>query len=260
MVIKGSVLTDFSIKAGGNIEVHKVVEGATLEAEGDIIVKGGVLGRGKAFLKAKGDIFLKFAEQATLEAGGSVVADEAIVNCKVMAKGSVIAKGRKGSLVGGEVFASDLVDVMNLGSELGIRTYVEVGIDPALKQEYAKINESLSELQRKLREVTKGVETLKKIEEKAGALPSEKKDLYLRMTRAMFQLKGQVDRLKRRKEEIEEIMNKVKKEGKIVVRGIVYPGVRIVVRGAKYIVKEPLREVVFSRERNEIKIGALRGR
>ncbi len=258
VVIKGSVLTDFCVKAGGNIEVYKVVEGAILEAEGDIIVKGGVLGRGKAFLKAKGDIFLKFAEQATLEAGGSVVADEAIVNCKVMAKGSVIAKGKKGSLVGGEVFASDSVEVMNLGSELGIKTYVEVGIDPALKQEYAEINENLSELQKKLREVSKGVETLKKIEEKVGALPPDKKDLYLKMTRAMFQLRGQLDRLKKRKEEIEEIMNKVKREGKVVVRGVVYPGVRIVVRGAKYIVKEPLKEVVFSREGNEIKIGALR--
>ncbi len=258
VVIMGNVLTDFKVKAGGNLEVHKLVEGATLEAEGNIVVRGGVFGRGKAVIKAKGDVFLKFADQAIIEAGGNVVADESIINCKVMARGSVIAKGRKGVVIGGEVFAGDTVDVTHLGSDLGVITSVEVGLDPALREEYIQITNELAEFQNKLRDVTKGVELLKSMEEKLGALPEDKRELYLRMTKAMFQIKGQVERLKKRKEELEEKIEKVKKEGKVIVRGVVYPGVRITIRGVKLVVKEAIKEVVFYREGNEIKVGALR--
>lgn len=260
VIIMGSVLPDFKVKAGGNLEVYKLVEGGFLEAEGNIIIRGGVFGRGKSVVKAKGNIFLKFADQATLEAGGNVVSDESIINCKVVAGGSVIAKGRKGVIVGGEVYAGDVVDVTHLGSDLGVRTYVEVGIDPALKEEYAQVNNELADIQRKLKELTKGVELLKTMEEKMGSIPEEKRELYLRMTRALFQLRGQAERLKKRKEELEERMEKVKREGKIIVRGIVYPGVRITIRGVKFAVKEALREVVFYREGAEVKVGALRER
>lgn len=258
VIIVGNVLPDFKVKAGGNLEVHKLVEGGFLEAEGNIVIKGGVFGRGKSLIKAKGDIFLKFADQATLEAKGNVIADESVINCKVIAGGSVIAKGRKGVIVGGEIYAGDLVDVTQLGSDLGVRTYVEVGVDPALKEEYAQVNSELADIQNKLKDVTKGVELLKSMEEKLGSLPEEKKDLYLRMTRALFQLKGQAERLKKRKEELEEKIEKVKKEGKVVVRGVVYPGVRITIRGVKFGVKEALKEVVFCREGAEIKVKALR--
>lgn len=258
VVIMGSVLTDFKVRAGGNLEVHKLVEGAVLEAEGNIILRGGIFGRGKAVLKAKGDVFLKFADQATIEAGGNVVADESITNCKVSAGGSVIAKGRKGVVVGGEILAGDTVDVTHLGSELGIRTCVEVGLDPSLREEYIRVNNELADTQNKLREISKGVELLKSMEEKLNSLPEDRKNLYLKMTRAAFQLKAQVERLKKRKEELEERMEKVKKEGKVIVRGIVYPGVRITIRGSKFAVKEAIREVVFYREGNEIKVGALR--
>jgi len=234
------------------------LRGLPVEAEGNIVVRGGVFGRGKAVIKAKGDVFLKFADQAIIEAGGNVVADESIINCKVMARGSVIAKGRKGVVIGGEVFAGDTVDVTHLGSDLGVITSVEVGLDPALREEYIQITNELAEFQNKLRDVTKGVELLKSMEEKLGALPEDKRELYLRMTKAMFQIKGQVERLKKRKEELEEKIEKVKKEGKVIVRGVVYPGVRITIRGVKLVVKEAIKEVVFYREGNEIKVGALR--
>jgi len=53
VVVCGTVLDGFEIKADGDIIVSKIVESATLTAGRDVIVKGGVLGRGKGLSRRR---------------------------------------------------------------------------------------------------------------------------------------------------------------------------------------------------------------
>lgn len=64
-----------SVRAGGTLTVDGVVEGASLWAGKDIILRGGVLGDGKAVVFARGDIYARFFEYAKVEALGMIQAD-----------------------------------------------------------------------------------------------------------------------------------------------------------------------------------------
>nr|MDE6567039.1 FapA family protein [Lachnospiraceae bacterium] len=70
--IKGNVLSGYKVAAAGNITVNGTVEGAVLEAGGRIVLKNGVQGRGKAELKAEGDVITNFIESATVRSGGKI--------------------------------------------------------------------------------------------------------------------------------------------------------------------------------------------
>ena len=70
--ISGNVCSNFTVRAKGNIEIMGVVEGATLEAGGDITIARGVNGKGKAVLKAGGNIISKYIENADVTAKGFV--------------------------------------------------------------------------------------------------------------------------------------------------------------------------------------------
>jgi len=60
VVVHGDIISGFTVKSGGKIEVTGVVEDAYLEAEGDVLIKGGFNGSGRGVIRAKGDVYLKF--------------------------------------------------------------------------------------------------------------------------------------------------------------------------------------------------------
>ena len=73
-MVPGTVRTGFTIRAKGDIEINGVVEGATLIAGGNIVIKRGVQGMGKGKLCAGGDICAQFFESANVFADGDVLA------------------------------------------------------------------------------------------------------------------------------------------------------------------------------------------
>ena len=46
--VRGIVLSGFVVEVGGNVEVFGVVEAATIKAGGNIILRRGMTGNGKA--------------------------------------------------------------------------------------------------------------------------------------------------------------------------------------------------------------------
>ncbi len=65
--VNGNVCSNFSVRAKGNVDIHGVVEGAAVEAGGNIIIVRGMNGMGKGVLKAGGNVVAKFLESATVE-------------------------------------------------------------------------------------------------------------------------------------------------------------------------------------------------
>ena len=131
--VKGNVCENFSIKTDGDVFVKGVVEGAVIEAGGNIIIARGMHGQNKGRLKAGGNVIAKFISAAVVDADGFVEAEQ-ILNSKVSAGPSVIADVGKGLITGGRVTAKSVVSARNIGSPMGSATIVEVGGDPRLKK------------------------------------------------------------------------------------------------------------------------------
>jgi uncharacterized protein len=129
--------------------VAGTVEGATLEAGGNIKVNKGVIGRGEsrqednargaglARLKATGSVQARFVENAVIEAHGDVMIDELLAHCEVRAEGALVVgkdKAKKGHILGGNITAVHGIKAQVIGSAAGVRTKLEAGISRALRK------------------------------------------------------------------------------------------------------------------------------
>ena len=144
VLVTGNVQAGFRIKASGNVEVRGVVEGAIIEAGGDIIINRGVNGMGKGYLEAGGRVIAKFIENATVKSGAYVQA-ESILLSHVNAKTEVEVDGKRGIIAGGVVRATEKITCKILGSPMGADTAVEVGIEPLAKERYQFLQKDMIE-------------------------------------------------------------------------------------------------------------------
>ncbi len=234
--VKGNVCENFSVKTDGNVFVSGVVEGAVIEAGGNIIIARGMHGQNKGRLKAGGNVIAKFISAAEVEAAGFVEAEQ-FVNAKVSAGTNINADAGKGLITGGKVVAKGMINARNIGSPMGAATIVEIGTDVESKKQLAELQKSVGEKSKTIPQMKKVLEdTTKKL--KAGVKLTQdqiKNARMLQVTLADSQAKIQ-EELK----EIERLDKLLKNEGpaQIVLRGTMYQGVVVSISGATMTVKK----------------------
>lgn len=252
--VHGSVREGFEVSSGSDIVIDGVVEGASVSSKGDMIVKVGVRGTGKAKISVGGNMTVGYIDQAYVRCDGNIEVAEAILHSDIGARGEISALGsKKGQIAGGKVQAGFEVACEVLGSEMGTRTEVVVGVPPELAEERRRCAEIVTELGEKLASVNSNVDFLKGLQQK-GMLNEEKQALFAKITKVKFQLKAQFDASEKRLAGIEAEMEKNKAEGCVRVRNVCHPGVNITIRGVRYPVKETLRFARFVYEDGEIKL------
>ncbi len=233
--VKGNVCENFSVKTDGNVFVTGVVEGAVIEAGGDIIIARGMHGQNKGRLKAGGNIIAKFISAAQVEAAGFVEAEQ-IINAKVSAGTNVNADAGKGLITGGRIVATGVINAKNIGSAMGASTIVEVGTDPSLKKHLAELQKSVGEKSKTLPKMKKVLEEVtKKLKMGVKLSPDQIKNAKMvQLNIAETQAKIQ-EELK----EIEQLDKLLKTEvpAQINVRGTMYQGVVVSISGATMTVK-----------------------
>lgn len=144
VLVKGNVKGGFTVRANGDIIVEGVVEDATLIAEGQIIVKRGIHGMNKGYMRAGKSVIVKFIENATVVSSG-YIETETIMHSKVDAVSYIKVKGKKGLINGGVVRAGNLIEADNIGSGMGGTTTLEVGINPERKERYGQLQKMITE-------------------------------------------------------------------------------------------------------------------
>lgn len=153
VLITGDVHEGMQVKASGDITVMGFVDSAQLEAEGDIIVSKGVIGRqlgeGKhsTVLKAKGQIAAQFVQYSDLIADGDIQVTKQLLHSHSETKGKLIVSdnnGRRGDLVGGQAHADKGVRAVVIGATAGTKTEVFCAMELAdLKGALKALDESV---------------------------------------------------------------------------------------------------------------------
>ncbi|MBE5826794.1 MAG: DUF342 domain-containing protein [Butyrivibrio sp.] len=239
--VNGIVASNFSVKAGSNVVVKGIVEGAIIDAGADVILECGVKAGGN--IKAGGNVVTKFIENATIMAKGSITS-ESILHSTVASGTEITVTGKRGFIAGGKVTAADKITAKVLGSEMGANTIIEVGADPQLKIR-------LKELQKNIQTASKNIESIKPTIEgftkmlKAGAkftpdqVANVKKLIEMNKTLTM--------QIERDSEEYSELMEKLaeSKEAEVIVEGTAYPGITVNIGELSMIVKKPVQYSKF---------------
>lgn len=253
VIVTGDVLSGYSVNATGNIEVNGNLELCHLKAGGDIVVKGGIAGHIDGKIDAKGEVTAKFAKSVEIVAGGDITINEEIISCKIFCGGLLRTINKRGHIIGGQIVAAKGIEVTNIGSVYGVKTYVESGNNPLLVQAIEDRENEINELRKKLSEIDKTVLYLENKKEYAEYKFSDIENEKLEALRkAKFSMSYYVA-------EAEVSLSEFKKEqeiaeiAKIKCSGVCYPGTVLKIKDRKYKVQEEIKSPVFYYEENEIK-------
>ena len=240
--VKGNVCENFSIKTDGNVFVNGVVEGAVIEAGGNIIIARGMHGQNKGRLVAGGNIIAKFLSATEVTAKGFIEAEQ-ILNSKVTAGTEVYAEAGKGMITGGRVVAGKAVNVKNAGSPMGMTAIIEVGADPEAKKRQAALNKSVGEKSKAISQMRQVLQaTAVKIKSGVKLTPDQIKNMKL----LQEQMTQQQEELQQELSELTVLDDTLKFDSgaHIDVRGTMYQGVALTISGATMAVK---KEYTFCR-------------
>jgi hypothetical protein len=254
--ISGNVLTGFEVRAADDIVVSGVVEGALLEAGGNITIAQGIQGGGKAHLKAGEGICARFANDARLEAKTAIRLATHLHNCQVSAGEEVHVTGGRGVIAGGEVRAGHLIRAKVVGSDLGVKTILQLGLVSELNQRIHEIEEAIEKETSRLAGLEEILMQLNKIRETAGGLPKDKEEIRIRAVRDQFKAMGNLDTLnwdlvncQRQRENAQR--------GRVIVEQVAHEGVVVRFPEGIYPVDHAIRHLEFYFEENEVRTRAV---
>ena len=135
VVIHGNVRTGTYIRATKSVTIEGSVEGATIIAGGDIVLKKGMQGNGRGKINCSQNVYANFIEFTEVKAKGNVEAN-IILNSKIDAGGSVIVKGKRGAIIGGQVGSVGKLETTIMGNDSQIKTICTSGISKEHDERY----------------------------------------------------------------------------------------------------------------------------
>ena len=251
--IIGSVRSGFTVKAGGDIVVDGVVEGAYLDAGGQIIVRQGIHGMNKGMIKCRGALIAQFIESARVSTE-NYVETGSILYSDVNAKDDVRVMNKKGFIAGSSVRAGGKVESVTIGSEMGAATRIEVGIDPEKKARYNLLQRQIVD---ESQQIEKARPVIASYDEfvKSGKKLDSKNMAYL--TTVLQKIDVLRTSLKTHREEFNALHQELltSKHSKVVVHRQIFPGVTITISELSFTVKEENSYVQYEKKNGEIVSG-----
>ncbi len=256
LIINGWVKEGFSVKARGDIFIGEGVENAVIRCGANLKVNRGILGRGKCFVIAKGDVISDFIESTRVNAGENIFVKNSIVRSMITSKGCVDVTSGKGRIMGGTVYALKGVTANEIGTETGTETIIKVGRVPktfnmmtrdkkylaSLRKNSRRVNYTMGSLVKKSKTVTLGqeerimLEKLKKLKRRTVKLES-------RDARYKQILKKELDEYK---DTIEvDIKNTVHEGTIIIVHGYVFKVTQQLKGNGKFVLNTETQVVEF---------------
>ncbi|GAB1392569.1 FapA family protein [Rhodocyclaceae bacterium] len=162
VVVKGDVAPGMKVKATGDIQIGGIVDMATLEASGNIVVKGGVMGSlGRKnvedqSVQCAGCLNAAYVQQAKIDAGDSIFIDDMVMQSDLTAINHIrVGNKKRGHIIGGHVQATLSITARVIGSPNRVRTQCEIGVNPLMHKQLLEMCKQRDGKETQLLEVSK---------------------------------------------------------------------------------------------------------
>lgn len=251
ILVRGYVGSGVVLEADEDIAVEGNVEGATIKAKGNIMLKSGMMGNDRGYLEAAGKISGKFFEAVTIRSQQSVFANY-VMNCDIDAEGRVVISGNKGAIIGGYTQSVQGINVYQLGNNAEVKTAVRLGMTGQMLQDWYEIGKNISKIQGELRIFYEGRDKL------SNKYPLEKlrtMDIFIKIFQAI-EIKEQ--ELLKEREKAQVLQQKIGDNGecKAVIRGAVYPGTSVEIEKDVWYCKSRIQSVTIKKKGEKIALFA----
>lgn len=261
IIIEGNIINS-KVECMGNLVVKGGVTGnSQLIAGGEVSVKGGVQGYQEvedtknlpAKIIAYNSVSVGFAENFIIEADLDIVIEKYAMNSQLTAKNKIVSgrknSGKKPSLIGGETWATSLVRATIIGSEMGIKTRVLVGIDPFIKKRTDEIKQQLEVIQKEQQDIIKSLDFAQHHSHKINA------EMVKRLQYTLEHLQFETDAYQAEYKELLANMISIENPKVIADRGI-YVGTEIKIHNIWWRAQENRGKSIFTLEKREIVINS----
>jgi uncharacterized protein (DUF342 family) len=151
VIVHGSVRDQVRLYASSDVVVLGAVEAAVISSGRHVVITHGVKGKDMAVIKARGNLFTRFAERCTIECGGTLQA-RSISQSYVVALSEIYAD----RIVAGETRSSSLIQADRIGAAR-MDTRLIVGenmyLADSLNRSMAQITELTAQINEVMREI-----------------------------------------------------------------------------------------------------------
>lgn len=246
VTINGMVSAGFSVKATQDISIlgELGISGVKeVESEsGDIFIKGGVFGNNITVIKAAKNIFLKHANECTLEAGEDIHIGYYALGAKIKGR-NIIANEKKGKIIGGTIEAKGKVSAAVFGNRLERKTFIQVeGFNRT------ELEHELTELLMRYKEKVFYVEGLKKQLESFEDLQSHLNEPQFKQFQRLKTLYEdemmEVSFLEARRKNVMKLLE-TKGEGQVSIQVAAYPETTLQIKNQKKHVRTLIKGTIY---------------
>ncbi|HOR92568.1 MAG TPA: FapA family protein [Spirochaetota bacterium] len=248
--IMGSILPGFTVNATGDVYVDKNIDDAKVTANGDIIVKLGIGGKGDSKIIAGGNVKAKFILNSYLEALGKIEIEDSIINSTAFSNDDVVVSGRHGKIIGGETIARHQIVVNVAGSQMQNITKLTAGKSLIVERELADLRKQMGKYKSNVDDLllkiknSFGEGVFENPKEFLNSLPPIKKKNCLMLLKELSENNHQLKLLLDQRMEIEN-KYKLEKEPSISIIDIAYPGVIISIKKSKMQLEKSMQNTKF---------------
>jgi len=206
--ILGTIYAGYSVNATGDVSINSI-EGVTnaesiYSSKGDILIKGGVFGGGQTIIEAKGNIYLKHANNCKIYAE-EVHAGLYLFSSDIEAKRIVVDKDR-GKIIGGTLRAIDSIECAIVGTEHERKTILHAsGVDKSALQ--IEIQEMALDLKNRNEVVAQLELHMQQFSNSENNLTYEQNEALTKISDAIT---GNKSMIKTLDSEIQKLLNRIK--------------------------------------------------
>ena len=255
VIIHGNVPTGAIIKATGSITIDGTVEGCLLDANKDIIIRGGMLGKGKGMIKTRGNLHAKFIEFGATKVEGSIQTDS-IINSDVSCNDMVYLSGKHASVVGGIIHAAKGVEAYNFGNEYGVKTEVFAGVNWEVKRQLTYHENCIREAEDIIEKIELGLRQLEQAV-REGADPKKTNDKRASLLRTKIVKQADLATHTQQLNNMSKIVE-CAHGASVKVYNNVYAGVTVGINDAVTQLKEDQQAVAFFERDNKVVMFSMR--
>jgi uncharacterized protein (DUF342 family) len=228
VVIEGFVADGFKIKSGASVMAKQTFDATDVSAKKDLVVSGGIIGRGPGLIKTGGCLRAKFLRNCRAASRETIHVNIEIINSKVFTLDS-LDMGDKGRILGGEIYAVHGIRAGSIGKKSGRFTSLHCGIDFTVVQEKERLNYRMRALNGKLNKLEEI------LEKDTGPHPAKFVEMVSKIR----------EEIERCAVTISELMTRVNADESATVEafGTISPGTLIEICAASFLVQSPLKKV-----------------
>jgi len=250
VIVHGNVHMGCVIRSKKNITVMGNVEGAYLQAGGDVQLKSGMQGGGKGYVEAGGDVWGKFFELTKIRCEGNVNVNS-MMNCDVFCSGDITISGRHGIIVGGTTMCQGNINATVIGNMAEVKTNVAAGVNEKLVEEINKLENEIKTIREAYSKHERILEMLKSIKN-----PSEKDKVDAMLAQVIQSMQELDHKLSGINSELENklFLTQSYSKSRITVSKYLYPNVHVTLNGLHYITKDTFTNVYLTESNGQVAV------